>query len=641
MADEQKDIIIDIEVQDNNLDQKIGDINTELKENRKQIKELNKDYKANAKEISVLERNNRELSASKRDLIKESKAEKGSLNELRLELAKQTKERNNLNLTNEKSVKRFNELQDSIKDLSDVIGEFEQVGGDFRRNVGNYPEILEEATEGASIFGFSIQDLTGGLSKLLNPITATLGIVGALGAAYVSTGRGTADLARASDRLDTAVNDLSNSIADLVTDSEGGGILDTFLKKVQTQFFGIASTIRSNVIVAIKEQVREFELAQIESDRLGKSLLDQIEQQRQIRDEERNTIRSRGRANQEVLKLINEREENLLVTQRQQIKNIELLLKLNPEDLELKKQLLQAEFELADIAEESSGFRSEQLANDLALARENSEQRVALTKAQLEEDLINIEEGSRKEFEIRTQIITESLAIQLEAVGNNILERQILEQEATNELLRLEEEFLDERTLLLEKESTARRRIEDKSASDALKRQTTLNKKKEQLEKQALGDVRTILGEGENIQKAFALTEIGVDTAKAIAGLTASSEANPANAFTFGGAGIAQFAAGLIRIAANIASASRLLGASTSVPSGASGGAASSAANAASGGLAQVNAALLSQFSTEPTTASENAEQALANFPPINVAVSEINEVNSGLAVKVKEAQLG
>ena len=76
-------------------------------------------------------------------------------------------------------------------------------------------------------------------------------------------------------------------------------------------------------------------------------------------------------------------------------------------------------------------------------------------------------------------------------------------------------------------------------------------------------------------QKALALAQIGIDTAKAISSLVAASNANPTNAVTFGAAGIAQFAAGLASILANIASAKSILessdsgGGSPSIGSGA------------------------------------------------------------------------
>ena len=61
------------------------------------------------------------------------------------------------------------------------------------------------------------------------------------------------------------------------------------------------------------------------------------------------------------------------------------------------------------------------------------------------------------------------------------------------------------------------------------------------------------------LQKALTLAQIAIDTAAAISSLTRNSEANPANAVTFGAAGAVQFAAGLIRILANIAKAKQVL----------------------------------------------------------------------------------
>jgi len=75
------------------------------------------------------------------------------------------------------------------------------------------------------------------------------------------------------------------------------------------------------------------------------------------------------------------------------------------------------------------------------------------------------------------------------------------------------------------------------------------------------------------------LIQIGIDTAKAISSLVAAAQANPLNAVTAGGAGIAQFATGIIQIATNIAKAKQILtsggtptsggGVAQSVPQGA------------------------------------------------------------------------
>ena len=62
-----------------------------------------------------------------------------------------------------------------------------------------------------------------------------------------------------------------------------------------------------------------------------------------------------------------------------------------------------------------------------------------------------------------------------------------------------------------------------------------------------------------NTKRAVALAQIAIDTAKAISSLTAAAAANPTNAVTFGAAGAAQFATGIVAIGAQIAQAVALL----------------------------------------------------------------------------------
>jgi hypothetical protein len=69
------------------------------------------------------------------------------------------------------------------------------------------------------------------------------------------------------------------------------------------------------------------------------------------------------------------------------------------------------------------------------------------------------------------------------------------------------------------------------------------------------------------LNKASALIQLGIDTAKAISALVAAANSNPLNGVTAGGAGIAQYVAGAIQIATNMAKAKQIL----SNPAGASG----------------------------------------------------------------------
>ena len=89
------------------------------------------------------------------------------------------------------------------------------------------------------------------------------------------------------------------------------------------------------------------------------------------------------------------------------------------------------------------------------------------------------------------------------------------------------------------------------------------------------GTFDLLAGEGEKsaaFQKVATLAKIAFDTAAAISSLVAASEANPANALTFGAAGVAQYVSGLVRILSNIAQAKKILSGAPKVQQKAGGG---------------------------------------------------------------------
>ena len=98
---------------------------------------------------------------------------------------------------------------------------------------------------------------------------------------------------------------------------------------------------------------------------------------------------------------------------------------------------------------------------------------------------------------------------------------------------------------------------EDEQKQDQAKLQAKINTLNEVA--LVLGAFSTLAGEQTRISKGLTLAQIGIDTASSISSLTKNSEANPANAATFGAAGTIQFATGLIRILANIKKAKDIL----------------------------------------------------------------------------------
>jgi len=362
------------------------------------IQEKNKELKESAKEslglVSLYQKESKRL----RDL-------KNQYKDAALAYGKNSKEAQKLG-------NEANELDKKLKNLDKSVG-------DNHREVGSYKESIKGAASEQQLFGTSLKDIIGKFSSVTGVIGAVVGGVVALAQAYLSSGRGARFLLRAQDRLSTASERLGNKLADMMGDDGKENIFDRAMTSVSVMVQGVAETAIQDMINKIKESVRDTQKS-IEAQAIAqKTLLQQAEQMRQIRDEERNSLEERERANADLITVINARESQRVALLNRQIENVKTLLEFNKDSTELEKLLISLQLEKQDIQEESEGFRSEALMNDLALAREQSEQEIAVLEAQLAYEKTIREEGSRELFHLEIDILKKRLAAELIAIGDN------------------------------------------------------------------------------------------------------------------------------------------------------------------------------------------------------------------------------
>jgi hypothetical protein len=151
MADEQKSILINIDVNSNAAKGDLVAITQALEVNKKAITALNSEYKNGeksveqySKELVNLQQQQRELVKEQQVLKKEYDAENNSIDGLRAKLARLVKDRNSMDTSLKGNAKRFDELQKEILQTNEALKGLEQSGGDFRRNVGNYSEAMKD-----------------------------------------------------------------------------------------------------------------------------------------------------------------------------------------------------------------------------------------------------------------------------------------------------------------------------------------------------------------------------------------------------------------------------------------------------------------------------------------------------------------
>jgi DNA repair exonuclease SbcCD ATPase subunit len=253
-----------------------------------------------------------------------------------------------------------------------------------------------------------------------------------------------------------------------------------------------------NAASANVELNKQAEVARVLQQGLVETFDRQAEKLRQVRDEERNTIADRIKANNELNTVLDEQEDAMLEQVQTQIAAAQAAYDKN-KNQENYIALLEATQEKEAVLAQIEGFRSEQKSNDLALERERIE---------LEQTAIDgaTERANKEAMFLAEQIEGEYLRLQaIQDVADR--EREIEEQR-----------LLDKRNLY--KEGTqafadANQELEnykkDADLSD-IEREKKIKELKKKLTTQAIGDLISIVGANSKFGKGLAVVQAIRDT---------------------------------------------------------------------------------------------------------------------------------
>ena len=290
-----------------------------------------------------------------------------------------------------------------------------------------------------------------------------------------------------------AGKDVVNNFGEAVTElSEVGKVVVKELGEVSIS--AAVKAAKANV-----ELQKSAELAAAKQGLLFEKFDRQAEKLRQVRDEERNSISDRKKANDELLIEVNKAETAMLSQAKMQLAIANENLKKDKNNVEFKVAQIEALKELAGVEAQIEGIRSEQLSNDLALNRESLE----LTNSKIDADA------------------------ELNANKNQFNAEQI-----ENELAKLErQKVLNEQELVLETERLENKRNLYKQGTQAFQdaqneltayqqangqKQTgidkAIGKSKEKIALDSLGAIAGVLGQNSKFGKALAITSAIRDT---------------------------------------------------------------------------------------------------------------------------------
>ena len=561
--------ILEFKIDQGQLLQEAAKAKQAILETREEVAELNKAYKDGslsvedyAKESVRLEGNLKKEQQTYNNLTRAVNTNSNSLDAQRQKLAALTRQRSQLDRSTAEGVKNFDKLTKEIKKLNTEIGEAEKKGGDFRRSVGDYKNAITDASKEINVAGTSVGGLGAKLASFANPATAAVAIVGAF-VAVLARGRQAQELfAQASAFSGGVLDTLTKDLTRFVTTS--GETVSTWGKvgKVFADTNPVILLTKANIealdfitggyITTLKEagkeaanfeaQLQKVRIANLTDARESAVLLRDAQILKAFADDEKNSLQDRLVAVRERVKMEERRLELINVG------TIQELIVVQAEIERIGRQnasiaLLEREAQLyTSIAQ--TGQTSFTLRNEVA-AQERKITTALEAQLKLAQGIARAERRAGPGVDLTIESLQDVADVEIQ-----------IETDTADQRLRIRER--------LNKDISALNKQQAKQEEEQAAQSRAFAEAQQQARLESAAAVSAaltgIFEDGSEVQKAFALFSIGVDTAAAIASLTAASEANPTNAVTFGGAGVAQFAAGLVRILSNIAAAKQYIG---------------------------------------------------------------------------------
>ena len=436
----------------------------------------------------------------------------------------------------------FEALSLAFNDFFNFI--FDNVGG----IVESFKAFFEDPLKSIKDFASAIQK---GIIDRFVQFQETLGFIGdAIGKLF------SGDFAGAVKSLKTA----GKEAVDVVTGVDNS--FEIVKEKVNNAADAITGYVTST-IKAAKATVdlnKQAEIAAVKQQGIVEQFDRQAEKLRQVRDEERNTIEERIAANDKLKETLDEQEKAML-------KQVDLQIAAAAAEFNKNKNqentiaLLEAQQERTAVLAQIEGFRSEQLANDLALDREKIEltntkleseanlsiERKRIIAEQIEDDLTRLQRQQEidAEEEIlqteRLQRVIDEAKEGTQAKVDAIIALNEFEVEISQKKLEREKEIGEKEIENAQAVADAKKAIQDAQFANA---------------EAGISLLKTLAGDNKKIQAAALIAENAVGIAKTIIATqtaNAAALATPQAVLTSGAAAVPVIAANNIAAGISIA----------------------------------------------------------------------------------------
>lgn len=325
------------------------------------------------------------------------------------------------------------------------------------------------------------QQIQQGVIDRFNQLLEVFGLVGkALG--HLVKG----EFGEAFESIKTA----GKEVVDVYTGVDGS--FDKVAESVTNYTKQVLKTAKANVDLA-----NSAELATAKNQGLLEQFDFENEKLRQIRDEERNSIADRIKANNDLRDNLAKQQKLMLANAQISIDAANAQLAKDKDNIQFKKQLIEAENELAAVKATIAGFESEFKANDLALDKE----KIELTNSKLESEANLSIEKKRMNAEQIDDDLARLLKMQEIDAAEQVLQenrlQRILDEAGEGTQAKVDAQIaLDE--FMSESDQTNLDR-----QTEIVEAQTALEEKKRADKEKTFNDLLTIAGAESKLGKAI------------------------------------------------------------------------------------------------------------------------------------------
>lgn len=281
-----------------------------------------------------------------------------SIKDLRAANKQLREERDKVNISTKTGQDAVQKLNAQIDKNNKLIKDNSSALEKQRQNVGNYSKSIQEAAGELNIMGTNVGALGTKLASFVNPATAAVAVVTALGSAYASSTIGAKDLEFATAQLSNATMLLSNSFASMISSAEDGEglfstIADSFLFKISP-----ALAAQSKVLALQAEKMEDLGRDEI---RVRKQVFDRLSENQEIMvalQDSQVSYNEKIHLSGQAIVNITKNEDELLAVKNEQLKIAKGILGADKENEEKQDFVLSIEEEISRIQKEANQNRA-------------------------------------------------------------------------------------------------------------------------------------------------------------------------------------------------------------------------------------------------------------------------------------------